>query len=130
MSMTYNIRQARQVTIIDLGGQISVEQPTAERASGSGLHELVRDLVKSGHKEILINLRDVSRVDSSGIGELFACFTTISNQGGTLKLTQPVERVENVLRLTKLDTVVDVIRDESAAVQLFATGDQGRVSAA
>jgi len=121
MGMTYSVRQARGVTVVDLSGKLRLGEAIA---SGGGrdltLHELIRDLLKEGHKNLLLNLRDVPYVDSSGIGEFFSSFTTVQNQGGVLKLTNPNERVRNVLHLTKLNTVIDVMEDEAAAVQSFA----------
>ncbi len=129
MSMTYNVRQAGAATVVDLGGRIGLGEPTAS-GSGSGvvLHELVRDLVEHGHKKILLNLRDVTSVDSLGIGDLFGSFTTVRNQGGVLKLTNPNERVRNVIRLTKLDTVIELIEDEAAAVRSFSEKEERRAS--
>jgi anti-sigma B factor antagonist len=121
MGITCNVRHARGVAVVDLGGRIVVgELVTVGPGSGFSLHELVRDLVKQGHKNILLNLRDVTYVDSSGIGELFACYTTVRGHDGVLKLTNPIERVQNVLRLTMLNTVLDVVEDEATAVQSFS----------
>ncbi len=121
MGITFNVRQARAVTVVDLGGRISLGEAIAVgSSSGVALHELIRDLVKQGHRNILLNLRDVTHLDSSGIGELFSSFTTVRNQGGVLKLTNPIERVRDLLRLTKLNTVLDVIEDEATAVQSFS----------
>ncbi|HET7442970.1 MAG TPA: STAS domain-containing protein [Terriglobales bacterium] len=122
MSIAYNVRQVRGITVVDLDGKITAGE-TLTSASGSGptLHEFIRDLLTEGHKDILLNLRGVSHIDSSGIGELFACLTTLQNQGGALKLTNPNERVKNLLSLTKLNTVLEVIQDESAAVQSFSS---------
>ena len=121
MGITCNVRHARGVAVVDLGGRIVLgELVTVGSGSGVTLHELVRDLVKQGHKNILLNLRDVTYVDSSGIGELFGCLTTVQSQGGVLKLTNPNERVRNVLHLTKLNTVLDVMEDEAKAVQSFS----------
>lgn len=121
MGMTYSVRQARGVTVVDLSGKLRLGEAIA---SGGGrdltLHELIRDLLKEGHKNLLLNLRDVPYVDSSGIGEFFSSFTTVQNQGGVLKLANPNERVRNVLHLTKLNTVIDVMDDEATAVQSFS----------
>jgi len=121
MSLSYNVRQASGVTIVELSGRIMLGETIA---SGSGksmtLHQLIRDLVKEGYKNLLLNLRDVSYVDSSGIGDLFSSSTTVRNQGGVLKLSNPNERVRNLLHLTKLNTVVDVIAEEAAAVESFS----------
>jgi len=119
MGVTYSVRQARGVTVIDLSGRITLE--TIGSGSGGALHELIRDLLKQGYKNILLSFRDVSHLDSAGIGEVFGCFTTVQTQGGVLKVSNPTERVRNLLRLTKLDTVLDVIEDESTAVQSFST---------
>jgi anti-sigma B factor antagonist len=121
MGITCNVRHARGVAVVNLGGRIVVgELVTVGSGSGVSLHELVRNLVKQGDKNILLNLRDVTYVDSSGIGELFACSTTVLGQGGVLKLSNPIERVQNVLRLTMLNTVIEVIEDEVTAVQSFS----------
>ena len=121
MAIAYNLRQARGVTVVDLSGSIRLGETMA---SGSGaaatLHGFIRDLLKQGSKNILLNLRDVSYIDSSGIGELFGCLTTARSQGGAVKLTNPNERVGNLLSLTKLNTVLEVIQDEAAALQSFS----------
>ena len=121
MSITYNVRQARGVTILDLSGRIALgETITSGSGSGVTLHELIREILKQGNKNMLLNLRDVSYVDSSGVGELFSSFTSVRNQGGVLKLSNPNERVRNLLQLTKLNTVIEVMQDESTAVQSFS----------
>ena len=118
MGVAHNFRQANGVTIVDLSGRITLG--TGAPGSGVALHDLVRDLVKQGYKYILLNLRDVTYLDSSGIGELFGCFTTVRSQSGVLKLSSPTERVQNLLRLTMLNTVLDVMEDESVAVRSFS----------
>jgi anti-sigma B factor antagonist len=129
MNMTYNIRQAGAITVVELGGRISSRE---EFASGSGgnpvLHGLVRDLVTHGHKNILLNLRDVTDVDSFGIGQLFSSFTTVRTHGGVLKLTNAIERVRNLIRLTKLDTVVELIEEEATALRSFSKEEARGVS--
>jgi len=114
MGVTYNVRQVKGVTVVDLSGRITLGETSA------ALHDLIRDLLKQGRKHILLNFRDVPYLDSSGIGELFGCFTTVRSQGGVLKLSNATERIQNLLRLTKLDTVIDVMEDESTAVQSFS----------
>jgi anti-sigma B factor antagonist len=129
MGIGYNVRQTGGVTVVDLSGRITLDDTTAPR-SDLALHELIRGLVKHGYKDILLNLRDVTHLDNSGIGELFSSFTAVRNQCGVLKLTNPTERVGNLLRLTKLDTVLDVIENESTAVHSFLSSptDAGPVA--
>ena len=121
MGITYNIRQTGGVTVVDLGGRIVLGESMASRlGSGLTLHGFIRDVLKAGHKNILLNLRDISHVDSMGIGELSSCLITVRSQGGELKVTNPNERVRSVLNLTHLNTVLDVVDGEAAAIQSFA----------
>ena len=118
MGVTYNIRQAGGVTVVDLSGRITLE--TNAPGSGVTLHELIHDLLKQGYKNILLNFRDLTYLDSSGIGALFGCYTTRRGAGGALKVSNPTERVQTLLRLTMLNTVLEVMEDESAAIRSFS----------
>jgi anti-sigma B factor antagonist len=75
--------------------------------------------VGKNQKKILLNLGDVSYIDSSGIGELVSGFTTVTNAGGQLKLLNLSKRVKDLLQITKLYTVFDVHDDEAHAVRSF-----------
>ena len=86
----------------------------------SAFRDIIRDLASKGNKKLLINLSDVSYIDSSGIGEMVSGFTTVANQGGTLKLLGLTKRVKDLLQITKLYTVFDVHEDEAHAVRSFA----------
>jgi anti-sigma B factor antagonist len=83
------------------------------------LRDTIRQLVSSGHKKILLNLGDVSYIDSSGIGELVSGFTSVTNSGGQLKLLNLTRRVKDLLQITKLYTVFDVAEDETRGVRSF-----------
>ncbi len=76
---------------------------------------MIRDLAAKGNKKILINLTDVSYIDSSGIGEMVSSFTTVTNHGGQLKLLGLTKRVKDLLQITKLYTVFEVFEDEASA---------------
>lgn len=82
--------------------------------------EIIRRLLQQGCRKILLNLQDVSYIDSSGIGELVGVFTSVQGQGGQLKLLNPVAKVVSVLRLTRLDHLFAVETDEAAAIRSFA----------
>ena len=131
MGITYNVRQARGVTVVDLSGRLTLNE-TMVSESNLTLPELIRDLVKHGYTKILLNLRDVTHLDNASIGELFSSFATVRNRGGVLKLTNPTERVRNLIRLTKLNTVLDVIENEPAAVESFSSSpsEAGSLAAA
>ena len=79
----------------------------------------VRELVGAGNKKLLINMAEVSYIDSSGIGELVSGFTTVTGQGGQMKLLKLTNRVKDLLQITKLYTVFEVSDDEAAAVASF-----------
>lgn len=128
--LEYKTRQSGDVTIIDLKGAITLGETLAQGAesgekSEAGpramlVSEIIRRLLQQGRRNILLNLQDVSYIDSSGIGELVGAFTSVQGQGGQLKLLNPVPKVVNVLRLTRLDHLFPVETDETAAVQSFA----------
>ena len=114
MSVKLNTRQVGDVTVIDVSGRITLGE------GSSALRDMLRDMVAKGHKKILLNLSEVSYIDSSGIGELVSGFTTVTNQGGSLKLLGLTKRVKDLLQITKLYTVFDVHDDEASAVRSYA----------
>ena len=111
--MKIQTRQAEGVVIVDISGRVTLGEGSAS------LRNTVRDLVSKGNKKILLNLGDVNYIDSSGIGELVALFTTARNQGGELKLLNLTKKVHDVLQITKLYTVFDVKDDEATAIKSF-----------
>ena len=113
MSVKLNTRQVGDVTVIDVSGRITLGE------GSSALRDVLRDLTAKGNKKILLNLGDVSYIDSSGIGELVSGFTTVTNAGGNLKLLSLTKRVKDLLQITKLYTVFDVHEDEAHAVRSF-----------
>ena len=84
------------------------------------MRELIRDQLSKGNKNILLNLADVTYIDSSGIGELVSAYTGVSKQGGALKLLNLTKKVHDLLQITKLLTVFDVHDDEAKAIGSFA----------
>ena len=113
MSMKASIRQVEGVAILDLSGRIKLGE------GSSLLREIVKDLLSKGQKNILLNLGDISYIDSSGIGDLVSAFTSVRNQGGELKLLHLTKKVHDLLQITKLYTVFDVKDDEAAAIGAF-----------
>jgi anti-sigma B factor antagonist len=82
--------------------------------------DTIRDLANGGNKKLLLNLAEVSYIDSSGIGEMVSGFTTVTNQGGQVKLLNLTKRVKDLLQITKLYTVFEVFDDEAHAVRSFS----------
>jgi anti-sigma B factor antagonist len=114
VSMKIKTRQVDGVTIMDCSGRITLGEGSVQ------LRDAVRDLLAKGSKQILLNLGDVTYIDSSGIGELVSAYTTVRNQGGDLKLLNLTKKVHDLLQITKLYTVFDVKDDEASAVASFA----------
>ena len=113
MSMKASTRQVDGVTIVDLSGRITLGEGSVV------LRDTVKELLGKGQKKILLNLGDVSYIDSSGIGELVSAFTSVRNQGGDLKLLNLTKKVHDLLQITKLYTVFDVKDDEAVAIAAF-----------
>jgi len=113
VSMKSSTRQVDGVTIVDLSGRITLGEGSVV------LRDTVKDLLGKGQKKILLNLGDVSYIDSSGIGELVSAFTSVRNQGGELKLLHLTKKVHDLLQITKLYTVFDVKDDEAGAITAF-----------
>ncbi len=114
MSMKIKTRQVDGITIVDCSGRITLGEGSVV------LRDSVRDLLSKGSKQILLNLGDVTYIDSSGIGELVSAYTTVKNQGGDLKLLNLTKKVHDLLQITKLYTVFDVKDDEASAIASFA----------
>jgi anti-sigma B factor antagonist len=111
--MKTSTRKVENITIVDLSGRITLGEGSVV------LRDTVRDLIGKGDKKILLNLGEVTYIDSSGIGELVSAFTTVRNQGGELKLLNLTKKVHDLLQITKLYTVFDVKDDETTAIQSF-----------
>jgi anti-sigma B factor antagonist len=121
MSLKYDVRQTRDVTILDLNGRLSLGEALAfGPGSGLVLSETIREFTKKGQKKILLNLAGVTYVDSSGVGQLVGALTTARNQSGDIKLLKPSVHVLELLKTTKLDGVFDIHEDETAAIQSFS----------
>ena len=114
MSVQLKTRQVGDVTVIDASGRITLGE------GSSTFRDTIRDLTANGRKKLLLNLGDVTYIDSSGIGELVSGFTSVTNQGGQLKLLNLTKRVKDLLQITKLYTVFEVFDDEAAAVRSYA----------
>lgn len=114
MSVKLTTRQVGDVTVIDAAGRITLGE------GASTFRDTVRDLAAKGDKKLLLNLGEVSYIDSSGIGEMVSGFTTVTNHGGQLKLLGLSKRVKDLLQITKLYTVFEVFDDEASAVRSFS----------
>jgi anti-sigma B factor antagonist len=104
-------------------GGVTVLEPQGKITIGMGdvaLRDSVREALEAGSQDILINLGEVTTIDSSGIGELVSAYTTVTNKGGKLKLVNLPTKVEDILQITQLMTVFEVFDDETEAIESFS----------
>lgn len=106
-------RTVGEVQILDCSGKITLGEGTM------AVRNSVREALKTGSKKIILNLGDVNYIDSSGIGELVSSYTTVTNQGGQLKLLHLTKKIQELLAITKLLTVFHVFEDEQTALSSF-----------
>ena len=113
MNMTATTRQIGRVTIVDISGRIVLGEESA------ALRELVCKLLEQGHRQILLNLGDIHYIDSAGLGSLIGAFTSVRKQHGELKLLKLTNEVHDMVQITKLYTVFDIMNDEAEGVNSF-----------
>jgi anti-sigma B factor antagonist len=111
--LNINERQAGDVTVLDMSGKITIGEGSVALRTG------VRRLLEEGKKRILLNLGQVSYIDSSGIGELVSSYTAINKEGGQLKLLNLTQKLQDLLTITKLLTVFDTYDNEADALNSF-----------
>ena len=116
MALEYFDWEVSGVTVLHLQGPITLGDATRR------FRELIHNTLAAGKRHILLNMAEVYYIDSSGLGELVAAFTTASRQGGQLKLAKLTPRVQDVVQLTKVYRVFEVFPDEDTAVRSFQIG--------
>ena len=112
--MQIDERNVGDVVVLDLKGKVTLG------AGDELLKDKVNSLVNQGHRKIILNLADVPYVDSAGLGEIVRTYTTVSKNGGSLKLLNLTKRITDLLAITKLLTVFETFDAESDAVRSFS----------
>ena len=115
MAFTLNTRKVNDVVVVDMSGQLGAGEPVLL------LRNTVRRFMEDGSRKFVLNLGQVSYVDSSGLGELITTYTSARNRQGDVKLFNLSKVSKDLLQTTKLLTVFDVFEDESKAVQSLAS---------
>ena len=110
-------RVVNNVTILDLKGKITLGE------GDEALKDKINSLILQNHKRILLNLADVPYIDSAGLGEIVRTYTTVSRQGGSLKLLSLTKRITDLLSITKLLTVFETFDNEADAVRSFSSAN-------
>ena len=113
MALQGTCREVDDVAVVDFSGKITLGEGSAT------LRRTVRELIEKGHRKILLDLGDVDYIDSSGIGEMVAAYTTVRGAHGELKLVHLTKRLHDILQITRLFTVFDVQPDEGSALRSF-----------
>lgn len=113
MSLKIEQRENGDVTVVELIGRLTLGDASAQ------LRDTLKKLVDDGKSSIVLHLGEVGYIDSSGLGELVAGFTTVKNHGGVLKLAKLTQKVNDLMIITKLITVFEIHDDEAAAVKSF-----------
>jgi anti-sigma B factor antagonist len=111
--MQIDERKVGDVTILDMKGKMTL---------GDGdemLRAKINAIIQAGAKRIVLNLGDVPYIDSAGLGEVVRTYTTVSRQGGVLKLLNLTKRIQDLLAITKLLTVFETFENENEAVKSF-----------
>jgi anti-sigma B factor antagonist len=107
-------RMVGDITVLDLKGKMTL---------GEGdelLKDKINSLLSQGKKKLVLNLEGVPYIDSAGLGEIVRTFTTVSRQGGSLKLLNLTKRIEDLLAITKLLTVFETFDTEAEAIKSFS----------
>jgi len=112
-------RKEGDITIIDARGKIAFGEGVTK------LRETVANLIAGGNKKVILNLKEVDYVDSSGMGEIVRSHMAIRKQGGQLKLANPSKMVTELLQATGMNKVFDIHTDEAAAVHSFGASGMG-----
>ncbi len=116
MALTAKTRRVGNVAIVDLSGKITLGENTGI------LRDELRSLLAQGNKNVILNMKDVSYVDSAGLGELVGAYTTATNQGGAVKLLHMQGKMRDLMQITKLHTIFPAFEDEQQAVSSFGAG--------
>jgi anti-sigma B factor antagonist len=114
LGFSASTRQLREVTVVDVRGRFTLIE-------GEAIHELLLDLFRDGKRKVLLNLRDVTYLDSSGLGQLVRALVTARKSGAELKAVDLSPRAAEVMKLTNLTAILADFPDEQAAIQSFAS---------
>ena len=111
--MKTKVRDVGNVRVLDLDGKITIGVGDVE------LRQHIEDAIAAGRTNILLNLKGITHIDSSGIGEMVGCFTTVARKGGKMKLLNLTPKINDILQVTQLITVFDIFDGEQAAIDSF-----------
>jgi len=114
MAFSLNTRKSGAIAILDMSGRLMIGEPVLL------LRNTIRRFLEDGTSKFILNLGDVSHIDSGGLGELVATYTSVRNRGGDVKLLNLDKKAKDLLQMTKLLTVFDTYNDEAKAIQALS----------
>lgn len=114
MSLKINIRETAEAAILDLSGRLTLGEALGD------LRDSIREVLAGDRKNILLNLAEVSYIDSSGLGQLIGSYATVTDRGGQMKLLNLQKKVNDLMQITKLLTIFETYTGEAAALASFA----------
>jgi anti-sigma B factor antagonist len=114
MSFSAKTRKVGDVIIVDMNGELTIGEPTLL------LRETIRRFIADGNLKFILNLANLTYVDSAGLGELITAYTTVRNRQGDVKLLKVTGKMQGLLQTTKLVTVFDTYNDEQKALASFS----------
>ncbi len=115
MSLKINVRESGNVLILDLNGRITIGEEV------TSLRNTIKEHLDAGQKNILLNLAEVTYIDSTGLGQFVGSFATVTSQGGKLKLVNLQKKMHELMQITKLITVFETYDSEAAAIHSFGS---------
>ena len=121
MSFSATIRQVGQVSVVEVTGKLTSLESGA-------LNNSIAQLLKEGRKQILLNLRGLTYLDSSGIGELVRTYMSVIKRDGEMKVVGLTDKAEEILKITKLYQVFQEFQDERSALQSFPHGGKSKAA--
>src|SRR5512136_403628 len=106
-------RVVEGISVLDVSGKIVLGEGDLQ------IKDRIKSLLADGQKKVLLNLGDVSYIDSAGLGALISSYTTVKRENGSMKLVHLTKRVQDLLAITKLITVFETYEDEAAAIAAY-----------
>jgi len=113
MGFQITTREINRIIVVDAVGRLTL------RDSRTQLRDLIYVMSGNGHRKFLLNLAGVDFIDSDGMGELVRCYSSVRQRGGEMKLVHANKHVQNLLQITRLNTLFEIYSDEQVALQAF-----------
>ena len=115
MGFQVSTRELGRIVVVDAIGRLTLSD------SRTQLRDLIHVFCGNGHRKFLLNLAGVDFMDSDGMGELVRCYSVVRREGGEMKLVQVTKKVQELLQITRLNTLFEIYSEEQAALQAFGS---------